>query len=30
VYSTERSGAFVNGVLARLAAVERPDEGSDL
>ncbi|MDH3260141.1 MAG: transcription antitermination factor NusB [Acidimicrobiia bacterium] len=26
VYSTERSGAFVNGILAKLAAVERPDE----
>jgi len=23
-YSTERSGAFVNGVLARLAELERP------
>jgi N utilization substance protein B len=26
VYSTERSGAFVNGILSKLAAVERPDE----
>lgn len=25
-YSTERSGRFVNGVLAALAALERPDE----
>lgn len=24
LYSTERSGAFVNGILAKLAAVERP------
>ena len=30
VYSTERSGSFVNGVLARLAAIERPDESPDL
>jgi N utilization substance protein B len=30
MYSTERSGAFVNGVLARLATFERPDEASDL
>ncbi len=27
-YSTERSGAFVNGILAKLAVIERPDEGS--
>ena len=26
VYSTERSGAFVNGILAKLALVERHDE----
>ena len=26
VYSTERSGAFVNGILSKLADVERPDE----
>jgi N utilization substance protein B len=25
-YSTERSGAFVNGILSKLAAVERPDD----
>lgn len=25
-YSTERSGSFVNGVLSKLAAVERPEE----
>jgi N utilization substance protein B len=29
-YSTERSGSFVNGVLAKLAAVERPAETPDL
>lgn len=28
-YSTEQSGAFVNGVLAALAEQERPDEASD-
>ena len=28
VYSTERSGAFVNGILSKLASVERPDEAS--
>ena len=26
LYSTERSGAFVNGILAKLAVVERPGE----
>lgn len=26
VYSTERSGAFVNGILAKLAIIERPGE----
>ena len=26
MYSTERSGAFVNGILAKLAAIERPKE----
>ena len=30
VYSTERSGAFVNGILAKLAAVERPAEAPDM
>jgi N utilization substance protein B len=29
MYSTERSGSFVNGVLARLAAIERPGESPD-
>lgn len=28
LYSTERSGAFVNGILSKLAAVERPGEVS--
>jgi N utilization substance protein B len=28
MYSTERSGAFVNGILSKLAAIERPDETS--
>ena len=28
VYSTERSGAFVNGILAKLAVTERPEEPS--
>ena len=29
LYSTERSGAFVNGILAKLAGVERPGEGPE-
>jgi N utilization substance protein B len=29
LYSTERSGAFVNGILAKLAVVERPGEAPD-
>ena len=28
-YSTEQSGAFVNGVLAALAKTERPDDSTD-
>ncbi len=30
VYSTERSGAFVNGILSKLAVVERPTEAPEL
>ena len=30
VYSTERSGAFVNGILSKLAVVERPSEAPEL
>ncbi len=28
MYSTERSGAFVNGILSKLAVVERPEEAA--
>ncbi len=28
MYSTERSGAFVNGILSKLAVLERPEEAA--
>lgn len=30
IYSTERSGAFVNGILSKLAVVERPGKASPM
>ena len=30
MYSTERSGAFVNGILSKLAVAERPGEASQV